>query len=91
MKAVALSPGDTLGPELLPPELAGRAAAEPVAEPSPMMSLEEMERLHVERVLRAVQWHRGRACEVLGVSRPRLRRMMNQYNLEPPPGLDTGP
>ena len=29
----------------------------------------------------------AQACEILGVSRPRLRRMIRQYELEPPPGV----
>ena len=94
MKGVALSSGDTLGAELLPPELTGPCPPVPCAEayagPGGLMSLEAVERLHVERVLRAVDWHRGKACEVLGVSRPRLRRMMNQYGLESPPGAGEG-
>ena len=48
------------------------------------MSLDEMEKSHVERVLVATGWHRGKACEVLGISRPRLRRIIRQYKLIPP-------
>jgi DNA-binding NtrC family response regulator len=47
-----------------------------------------MEREHVARVLQATSWHRGEACHVLGVSRPRLRRMIRDYGLEPPDGPD---
>ena len=91
LKAVALSSGSTLTVELLPPEL-GRSCvqiqrSEPAATPTGLGSLAEMERSHVERVLQATGWHRGEACEVLGVSRPRLRRMMREYGLAPPEGL----
>ncbi len=48
------------------------------------MSLEEMEESHVTRVLEATGWHRGKTCEILGVSRPRLRRIIKQYKLNPP-------
>jgi hypothetical protein len=37
--------------------------------------------------LAATGWHRGRSCEILGVSRPRLRRMIRQFDLTPPAGL----
>ncbi len=46
-------------------------------------SLQEVEREHVLRVLDATAWHKGKSCEILGVSRPRLRRLINQYNLNP--------
>ena len=51
-------------------------------------SLEEMEKIHISRVLEATQWHKGQACEILGVSRPRLRRMIKQYSLVVPDGSE---
>ena len=88
MKSVALSHGDTLTCDLLPPPLCQGIATvgtgnlqKPMAE----WSLEEMEQAHIARVLENTGWHKGRACEVLGISRPRLRRMIRQYNLNPPP------
>ncbi len=92
MKAVALSPGDTLSLDLFPPQITGIESAplksvETISPDEALLSLEGMEMQHVSRVLDAVDWHRGRACEVLGVSRPRLRRMIRQYGLEPPPGV----
>ena len=94
MKAVALSSGETLTTDLLPREI--QEADAPRGEPSrpawgPVagdLSLEEAERIHVERVLASVGWHRGRACEVLGISRPRLRRMIREFHLEEPAGTD---
>jgi transcriptional regulator with PAS, ATPase and Fis domain len=91
MKAVALCPGNTLTMDLLPFELAPESVAaragEAFAVPVEQLSLAEMEKLHVARVLEAQNWHKGRACGVLGVSRPRLRRMIREYELEPPPGM----
>lgn len=52
--------------------------------PSPTYrSLQEVEREHVLRVLDATGWHKGKSCEILGVSRPRLRRLIAQYQLDP--------
>ncbi len=90
MKSVALSPGDTLTVDLLPPEIACRGGAGPSTERPPPMeqwSLAQMEREHVARVLNATAWHKGQACEILGVSRPRLRRMIREHGLSPPPEL----
>ena len=93
MKAVALSPGDTLTSDLLPHEVVkagddrNEAAAKNPDSQLKDLSLEEMEKLHVSRVLESVNWHKGHACEILGVSRPRLRRMISQYELDSPSGI----
>lgn len=92
MKAVALSPGDTLSMDLFPANIAGVESASQRTNGSlitedRLVSLEAMEKQYVSHVLDRVGWHRGRTCEVLGISRPRLRRMIRQYDLRPPPGL----
>ena len=92
MKAVALSPSDSLSLDQLPEAIrhshpapaAGAADPQECFEP---ISLAEMERRHVTRVLLATGWHKGRACEILDVSRPRLRRMIREYDIQPPPGI----
>lgn len=90
LKALALSSGNTRTVDLLPPELSRAATPRPlIAAPTGgLASLAEMERQHVARVLQATAWHRGEACEILGVSRPRLRRMLREYGLTPPDGAD---
>jgi DNA-binding NtrC family response regulator len=50
--------------------------------PGPLSSLENTERDQVARVLAATRNHKGRAAEILGVSRPRLRRLIEKYELE---------
>ena len=47
-------------------------------------SLESMERAHVARVLEQAGWHKRRAAKLLGISRPRLDRLIARYELEPP-------
>lgn len=94
MKAVALSPGNTLTTDLLPQEImeAQSAARAPAktddAVSTQTMSLIEMEKRHVVQVLASVAWHKGKACEILGISRPRLRRMIKHHDLQPPPGTE---
>ena len=93
LKAAALSAGNTLTLDLLPAELRGKhAERRGLTRPGVGLgSLSEIERRHVARVLSATDWHRGEACEILGVSRPRLRRMMREYGLKPPQGIDEEP
>jgi len=47
-----------------------------------LSSLDEVEREQVLRVLAATDNHKGRAADILGVSRPRLRRLIEKYGLE---------
>jgi len=84
MKAVALSPGGIITVDQLPLSLRQPAAPVEGVQPLAQQSLHEMVRAHVRRVLAETGWHRGRACEILGVSRPRLRRMIRQFGLTPP-------
>ncbi len=50
----------------------------------PPLSLEQMERRHIEAVLRRFGWHQGRAAEVLGISAKTLYRKMREYGLRRP-------
>jgi len=87
MKSVALSQGDTLTRDLLPLPMCDSLVVAPTGRPVKPLeqwSLEEMEQVHVKRVLDAAGWHKGQACEILGISRPRLRRMIRQYGLASP-------
>ena len=89
MKAVALSSGDTLTRDMLPEPICALAPPSPISsvvEPEPALgkSLAEVERDHVVRVLNEVNWHKGRACDILGISRPRLRRMIRDHQIEAP-------
>ncbi|MES9991226.1 MAG: sigma-54 dependent transcriptional regulator [Candidatus Thiodiazotropha sp.] len=89
MKAVAMCSTDSLSIDLFPADIRG-ISVEEQQEPLPAtgaISLQAMEKAHIKQVLELVDWHRGRACEILEISRPRLRRMMLQYNLSSPPGI----
>ena len=49
-------------------------------EASPV-TLAEAEQVQIERVLQVTSGNRGRACELLGITRPTLRRKMREYGL----------
>ena len=87
MRAVVVAPGDSLVSAELPDAAdasengaaawtqgAGTAA-------NGSASLKEIERKHITRVLAETGWHKGRACEILGISRPRLERRIKEYGL----------
>lgn len=90
-KAVALCPGDIITPDLIPEEVSHikqkpKSASYSVTENgnSQLLSLNEMEKKHVIRVLNETSWHKGKTCDILGISRPRLRRMMDHFNIQKP-------
>ena len=78
-----LGPGRTIAPEDLPPEMrspprpAG-AEGHAAAGRSIGHELAETERLLVEKALREADGHRGRAAEILGISRHALKRRLQR-------------
>jgi DNA-binding NtrC family response regulator len=76
-RAAVLATGDVIRPEHI------EVGAAVDAGPPRLISLEEMEREHVARVLEATGGHKSRTAEILGISRPRLDRMIERYGLGP--------
>jgi two-component system response regulator AtoC len=75
-RAVVLSKGEvleipSLGEEIRIPPRNGA-----------MQSLREVEAAHIGHVLKDVNWHQGRACEILKISRPTLRKKIRDYRLK---------
>jgi DNA-binding NtrC family response regulator len=92
MKTVVLAQGDVLNIADLPDEIvsegtangpAGYAAESLAAGSASEASLKDVERDHIKRVLASTGWHKGQACEILGISRPRLERRIQEYELSP--------
>jgi DNA-binding NtrC family response regulator len=75
MRAVVIASGGVIRTEHLSMSSPSTAGESRVA------SLEELERAHVANVLGIAQGHKGRAAELLGVSRPRLSRLIEKYGL----------
>jgi DNA-binding NtrC family response regulator len=61
----------------------GSEPTDPAEEEEPL-SLEQMERRHIERVLRRANGQVARAAEVLGIARSSLYQKLQRYHLAPP-------
>lgn len=70
------------GAEVLPRQLA--ALLSPGAAAAAPLRLADLERQHIEAVLRQTQWHRGRAAALLGISDKTLYRKIREYGFTPP-------
>jgi len=85
-RAAALARDDLLTPQLLnlqasPATSIGNTTPAPVDPDSPLVSLDELEAVHIQRVLDHTHGHKGHTCEVLGISRPALDRKIHKYSL----------
>ena len=57
----------------------------PSADLGTPMRLVDLERRHIEAVLRQTNWHRGRAATLLGISNKTLYRKIREYGFMPDP------
>ena len=48
------------------------------------MSLHDVEKMHIIRVLEYTGWHFGKTCDILGISRPTLRQKLKEYDIAVP-------
>ncbi len=80
-----LRAGQEIRPQDLPRDLAhirrGDGGGQMVGQD---VSLEDLERAHIEAVLRRENWHQGRAADTLGISAKTLYRKIRTYGLERP-------
>jgi DNA-binding NtrC family response regulator len=72
--------------ELGPPRPAGNrgGAGAPMSEDRILRTLDQVEAEHIQLVLDYAGGHKGRTCEVLGISRPALDRKIAKYGLVVP-------
>ena len=81
--SLALADGDLVGPADLPPEVREAARRRGAGiEPGSLLTLAEVERRHIARVLAEVGGHRARAAHLLGISERNLYRRIHEYHLE---------
>ncbi|HEY6000102.1 MAG TPA: sigma-54 dependent transcriptional regulator [bacterium] len=81
-RAVILCDGELIGPEdLAMPARAGAAPAGAAPAAGAALSLEEIEREHILRVLREAGGNQSRAAQVLGIDRKTLYLKLRKYGL----------
>ncbi len=57
---------------------------DPIADEGPLLSLDQVEAAHIQRVLDHTGGHKGKSCGILGISRPALDRKIDKYGLTLP-------
>jgi DNA-binding NtrC family response regulator len=82
-RAALLAQGPQIRAADLPLALPG---VHPTPVSSPTISLEELERRHIETVLHNTNWHQGKAATALGISSKTLYRKIREYNFRRPGG-----
>ena len=88
-RAVILTSGSTVQSDVLPLRGAARASRAATTDAAPpaqsaraaMVPLEEMERQHIEMVLKGTGYHKSRTAEILGISRRTLDRRIEDFGL----------
>ena len=80
-RAVVLAVHDVLSADDLPAEVRGTPQPAPEPARGELLPLEEVERVHVLRVLEAVGGNREEAARILGISRRTLSRMAQRWTL----------
>ncbi len=78
-RAALLSATKELGPEVLPKEMRREKATA-----GPVLSLAEAEKIAVTRALDHVEWKKGAAAKILGVSWPTLNKKIKDYGITRP-------
>jgi transcriptional regulator with GAF, ATPase, and Fis domain len=87
--AIILAEGETVGLEALPRSVRVARPAEPGSVPpegagddGEPISMAELEKRHLERVLNQVQWNKSRAARILGISRPTVDAKLKAYKIK---------
>jgi transcriptional regulator with PAS, ATPase and Fis domain len=86
-RAMILTDQEFITPKHLPFELRhiegfDRVNATPeLLEITDEMSLDHLEKMHLSRVLKRLEWNKSKASKVLGISRATLRAKIKRYNL----------
>lgn len=81
-RAVINTQGDIILDDLIASMLRDEKEVDQEAEEAEdALSLDEVEKRHILKVLNKTHWHLGKACIYLGVSRPTLRKKLKRYNL----------
>jgi two-component system response regulator AtoC len=86
-RAVVLAPGEVLLSEHLPSEIGSGGPEKPASlgylgdNPEHVPTLAEAERILILRAMELARGHKGKACQMLGISRPTLERKLQKYTI----------
>jgi DNA-binding NtrC family response regulator len=91
-RAVALAEGELIGPDDLPPVMRERRSQDRLATAVAQgLTLDQLEREYIERVLDSEGGNKTRAALRLGLDRKTLYRKLEEYAAAPTPGQDGEP
>ncbi len=84
-RGVISTPGEVILDEFIVTLLEkGASAVDQVRDTTGTMSLQDVEKVHILKVLQHTGWHFGKACGILGISRPTLRQKLKEYDIALP-------
>src|SRR5213594_371535 len=87
-RATILDEGGTIGPEGLPDVIRfGESHRGSLVIDSPTLTLEELEKEYILKVLNYTRWQKKKASEVLGINASTLYRKLIAYGVEKPASL----
>ncbi len=81
-RAVTLTMNSALLLGDLPPRLQQHTDVPHLGTAPPLLTLEELEKQHIQAVLRATEGNKKRAAQILGINRRSLYRMAKRYGLD---------
>jgi two-component system, NtrC family, response regulator AtoC len=81
-RAVTLTMNSALLPGDMPPRLHQPTAVPRLNTGLQLLTLEELEKQHIQAVLRATEGNKKRAAQILGINRRSLYRMAKRYGLD---------
>lgn len=88
-RAVILSDGDTIGLEDIPEKvIKGPSRKGSLVVDTPTLSLDELEREYILKVLNHTEWQKKRAAEILGINASTLYRKLLSYGIAEKQGPD---
>jgi two-component system response regulator AtoC len=85
-RGVISTPGEVILDEFIVTLLEKAAADEEEAREATgaMTPLQDVEKVHILKVLQHTGWHFGKTCGILGISRPTLRQKLKEYDIALP-------
>ena len=81
-RGVLLSKGNLIEAEDLLLPQAAKKSTHAEAQLTPLCSLEELEKVHIESALKQMNWNKTKSADVLGISVRNLYRKIDQYGLK---------